>query len=190
MSTPRILIVDDEPGLADLYRQFLSGTYDVTTVYDGEQALEVIDDTFDVVLLDRRLPMLTGSEVLAEINNRELGCMVVMTTAVTPESDIIDMGFDAYLTKPITSDELNEVVEQMLTRAIFADRLQEYFALVSKKAALKTNSSTGDDTVYQELDARIEELQNQIDTELAQFSSQDFKAVYGSIETEQELFSF
>ena len=61
-----VMLVDDEPTLVDLYETFLSGEYDVRTATGGTEALEVMDESVDVALLDRRMPELSGDEVLLE----------------------------------------------------------------------------------------------------------------------------
>jgi len=62
----------------------------------------VIDETVDVVLLDRMMPGMSGQEVLAAIRERGLDCRVAMVTAVDADFDVIEMGFDEYLGKPRT----------------------------------------------------------------------------------------
>ncbi len=57
---PSVLIAEDEPDLANLYTSRLEERYDVRTAYDGTEALEAIDGDIDVVLLDRRMPGLSG----------------------------------------------------------------------------------------------------------------------------------
>lgn len=187
MSNPRILVVDDETLLADLYKEWLSDGYTVDTAYTGEQALDLLDAAFDVALLDRRLPDLSGGEVLAEIRGRGIDCRVVMVSAVTPDFDVLEMGFDSYLTKPVTEDDLNEVVEQMLARAGYEDHLQEYFALVSKQATLRAHAVPDSRGQYQDLEARIDELKRQLDDELSKFSNQDFMAVFGPLDPEHDV---
>lgn len=188
MSKPRILIVDDEPLLSDLYKEWLSDSYTVDTAYNGEQALDLLDAAFDVVLLDRRMPDLSGGEVLAEMYTRGVDCMVVMVTAVTPDFDVLEMGFDAYLTKPVTRDDLNEVVERMLARAGYGDHLQEYFALVSKRETLRAYAVADPGGRYRDLKARIDELERQLDDELSRFSDQDFKSVFGTLDSDHDVF--
>lgn len=67
MTFETVLIVEDEPTLAEIYGGWLSEAYNVTIETDGESALTHIDDEIDVVLLDRRMPGLSGDAVLSEI---------------------------------------------------------------------------------------------------------------------------
>lgn len=136
-----ILVVDDRKDQLDLSEARLDDHYDVRTAQTGEKALERIDDDVDVVLLDRRMPGMSGGDVLDAIRERDLGCRVAMLTAVEPSDDIVDMPFDAYVTKPVTKDDLVDVVEDLYTRLELDDTLQEYYSVTSKIAALEADLS-------------------------------------------------
>ncbi|WP_049985420.1 response regulator [Halobellus rufus] len=181
-ATPRILVVEDEPDLAELYAIYLSDTYEVQTATNGETALEVVDDDTDVVLLDRRMPDLTGDEVLEEIRARGLDTQVAMITAVEPDVDIVEMPFDDYLVKPVTQDDLHGLVEVLLRRANYDERSREFFSLASKKAALESSPDVSVDTEseYRELTERMEELRTEIDGTLAELSEDDFRDAFAS----------
>ncbi|MGB9958336.1 bacterio-opsin activator domain-containing protein [Haloferax prahovense] len=132
-----VLVVDDDEDLADTCRYWLDGErFAVETAYGGEEALNRLDDTVDVVLLDRRMPNVTGDDVLDEIRERDFDCRVAMMTAVEPDTDIVDMPFDAYLVKPVSESEVKETVEELLVRSGFESEVREYFALESTEAAL------------------------------------------------------
>ncbi|WP_246983864.1 response regulator [Halorientalis marina] len=181
-SEPTLLVVDDETEVADVYALKLEREYTVRTAYGGEEALEAVDEDVDVVLLDRRMPDLSGDEVLETIRERGLDCRVIMITAVDPDFDIIDMDFDDYLCKPVESDDLLTAVEQQLTARDYDERLTEYFELTSKIALLKAEKTP------QELDAnedvaaledRIDALSEEIDETLTEF--EDFEMAFREI---------
>ena len=121
-----VLVVDDDRAVADLYASWLRPEYDVHAVYGGEAALEAVDDSVDVVLLDRRMPDVDGDEVLVAVRDRGYDCRVGMVTAVSPDRDVLDLGFDDYVCKPVDRQELLEVVR----------RLEEYDAYPSLHAEL------------------------------------------------------
>jgi len=60
-----------------------------------------MDDEVDAVLLDRRMPDVHGDEVLARLREEGCDCPVIMTTAVDPGMDILEMDFEDYLCKPV-----------------------------------------------------------------------------------------
>lgn len=110
---PTVMFVDDEPSLADGYADTFT-EFDTQSAYSGQEALEAMDDDVDIVFLDRRMPQMSGGEVLNAIREQGYDCRVVMLTAVEPDSDVIEMGFDEYLIKPIDPDTLRETVDQLL----------------------------------------------------------------------------
>lgn len=110
----KVLVVDDEEQVAELHKYRIDRKYEAVAATGGEEALETIDNDVDVVLLDRRMPEMTGGEVLAEIRSREFDCQVVMVTAVDPDESIASMDFDDYITKPVGDNELIGVVEDQL----------------------------------------------------------------------------
>jgi DNA-binding response OmpR family regulator len=113
---PDVLIVEDERQLADLYEEWLEmAGYLVRTAYDGGAALKRLDPEVDVALLDRRLPEMRGKQILERIRDVDHDCSVAMVTAVEPEADIVEMGYDEYLVKPIEQSELEAVVEELST---------------------------------------------------------------------------
>jgi DNA-binding response OmpR family regulator len=160
--TPVVLIVEDEPDVAETYNLWLADDYAVRMAGSGDEGLAELDDEVDVVLLDRMMPGLSGDEVLARIRERELDCRVAMVTAVEPDFDILEMGFDAYLCKPIRSQQLHETVENLLERSAYDDMLQEYYSLVEKQATLeatKSSAELADNEEYLGLRERVDELQ-------------------------------
>lgn len=132
-----VLVVEDDQSLAELYAEWLAESYDVHTANDGAEALEQLDETIDVVLLDRMMPGLSGGEVLEAIRDTDFDPRVAMVTAVTPDLDVVQMGFDAYLEKPIEAASLRETVDRMLTRAEYDEKLQELFSLIERKELSK-----------------------------------------------------
>jgi len=173
-----VLVVDDERDLADLYAAWLGEGYDVRVAYGGERALELIDDTVDVALVDRLMPDRSGDEVVEEIRARGFDCRVAMVTAVEPDFDILDLGFDDYVVKPVRREELLDVVETLLTRETYDSQLQEYFSLISKRAALETQKSErelADSEEYGELTARIDALDADLSETTAALDDRDFE---------------
>jgi len=181
--SPVVLVVDDNRAIANTYTAFLSDEYDVRTAYDGKEALDELDETVDVVLLDRRMPEVSGDAVLEEIESRQLDCRVVMLTAVDPDFDIIDMGFDEYLVKPIEREELNEVVEEMLERATYDDDFRRFLALVSKKATLETEKSSAEleaSDEYAQIKRRLADRRDQVGVDMSDLE-ESFSDVSGTI---------
>lgn len=167
-----ILLVDDDPQVREVYAEFLADTYQVQTASDGEPALERMNDDIDLVLLDRRMPGLSGDDVLAEIRARGHDCPVIMVTAVYPTFDIITMSFNDYLIKPISRDALRETVERALALSERDIQIQEYFALVAKKRALESEKEPAEldaSEEYAELTDQIDRLRGRVSPPINEF---------------------
>jgi DNA-binding response OmpR family regulator len=162
----RILVVDDEQDIADLYSMWLDAEHSTDVAYDGAQALDLVSESTDIIFLDRQMPGISGDEVLDRVDSREIDCRVVMVTAVDPDFDIVEMPFDDYLTKPVTREDLVETVDEMLSRGSYDDQVQEYFAAASKKATLESEKNPAElegSDEYAEINGRVAELAEQAD---------------------------
>lgn len=174
-----VLIVDDEPDLADLYAAWLRDEYDVRTAYGGEEATAELESSIDVALIDRLMPRMSGDELLSHIREAEYDCRVSIVTAVEPDFDIIEMGFDEYIVKPVQRAEINEVVDALLTRSEYEDKLREFFALASKRAALRTEKCPRElenSTAYAELTTEFEQLRADLERTVDQLRPRDLDA--------------
>lgn len=183
-----VLIVDDEQGLADLYAHWLEDRYTVCTAYNGRDALETLNKNIEVVLLDRRMPGMSGDEVLNEIRRRDLPCRIALVTAVEPDFDIIEMGFDDYITKPVSKEQLRDVVDSLRSRRQYDAQIQELFSLISKKKTLEAEKSDADLATNEEYTAlvdQIAELQSSFDKQAQSFDDVDFRASFLSLESTQ-----
>lgn len=176
-----VLVVDDEPDVADAYAAQLGNEFIVSTAYGGQEALDKIDASVDVVLLDRRMPGISGDEVLEKIRQRDLNSRVAMVTAVDPDFDIIDMPFDDYIIKPVSRDELFETIDRLLNAATYEEQMQRYYALSAKHATLSANkpeSELAGNEQFQHLETEMEKLRKQLDDTLADFDDEDFVAAF------------
>ena len=175
-SDPVVLIVEDEPDVAETYRLWLEDTYTVRVAGNGEVGIDALDESVAVVLLDRMMPGLSGGEVLEQIREQGLDCRVAMVTAVEPDFDILEMGFDAYLSKPVKSDQIRDTVENLLERSEYDSLLQEYYSLVEKQATLEATKASvelEDSDEYDDLTARIDDLRDELSEMLGGIEDDD-----------------
>ena len=178
---PTVLVVDDHPDVADLYATWLEPEYDVRTAYDGQAALTALDEAVDVVLLDRKMPNLSGEALLIEIRARDFDCRVAAVTGIQPDFDVIEMPLDAYLQKPVRQSELLETVQTLVRRAEYDEHLRQYCALASRKAALETEKSRREleqSEAYAALEDRIASLAREADSIIDDFDIEDFEAAF------------
>ena len=124
MSSRRIVIVEDEADMAELIAMRLTGEhYEVTVCNDGTDALEtILADPPDLVVLDRMLPGISGSEIAARLraNRPTAQVPIIMLTALGEESDIVlglHVGADDYMTKPFSMSVLVARIAALLRRS-------------------------------------------------------------------------
>jgi DNA-binding response OmpR family regulator len=162
-SRPTVLVVDDETAVTRAYSRMLADRYEVRVANDGATALDLLDETVEAVLLDRMMPGLSGDEVLAELRDRGFDCGVAMVTAVEPELDIVEMGFDTYLQKPPSRERLVETVEGLLARRAYTDELRGYTADLEKLAVLPDREDADAETARERLTESLSERRGRLD---------------------------
>ncbi len=178
-----VLVVDDEQEVADVYAFRLKRSYDTHTAYGGQAAIDAIDQDVDVVLLDRRMPGLSGDEVLESIRDTGYNCRVIMTTAVEPEFEIAEMPFDDYLCKPIDHSTLEDAIETQLTAREYDESVNEFFRATSKIAVLeaeKTAEELDASEEYHRLKAQTADARGEADSLVSELS--DFESAFTDID--------
>lgn len=183
---PKVLIVEDEEPLANVYQEFLGERFDTVTVHSGAEALATVDDSVDIVLLDRRMPGTSGDEVLRSLQAQDFAGQVVMATAAYPDFDIVEVGFDNYIVKPIDREDLLGVVEQTLVQATYEDELRTYYEVDSHRARLEATMEPAeleDSENYREVTARLDRIRDRIDDLLEQFEGPGFAATVERTQT-------
>jgi len=118
----RILVVEDEPGIAlGLEDDLRMEGYEIEVIADGAIAARQARETpFDLILLDVMLPGKDGFEVCRELRRAGLRTPILMLTARTQESEKVmgfELGADDYVTKPFSTRELRARVKALLRRS-------------------------------------------------------------------------
>ncbi|MEA3545901.1 MAG: sigma-54 dependent transcriptional regulator [Thermodesulfobacteriota bacterium] len=122
----RILIVDDEPMQRDLLREFLEEEgHQVTSAGGGEEALQLFRDLpFQLVLLDHRMPGMTGDVVLKEmkeINPLVAAIMITAYGAVDVAVDVMKLGAVDFMEKPVDILRLAEKLQELEAEQLVVD---------------------------------------------------------------------
>ena len=131
--TKKILIVDDEDSLRELFEMALYDADRETTVCAcGKEALEVMKEkNFDLILLDLRMPNVSGIDVLREMRESGNKTRVILFSAYIPAKAMIQalsFGVTLFLNKPVTLEILRKAVDFGLKEHMdrdFADALEE-----------------------------------------------------------------
>lgn len=177
---PVVLAVDDRERVAKSFEIWLGEQYQVETALDGETALSLIDDSVDVVLLDRHMPGMSGDEVLTEIRAAGYDCRVAMVTGVNPDFDIVEMAFDEYVQKPLDEAALREAVERLLELQEYDAEFERLYTMSQKRATLeaeKTPTELKSNAEYQALVERQSSLRSKLDERIAAADEETLQAL-------------
>lgn len=170
-----ILVVDDEPGIRELLTAWLADEYDLRVAVSAKEGREHLDRDVDLALIDRRMPGVSGDELLDRVREAGHEFPVAMITAVTPELDILDMPFDDYIVKPIEKEELLRKVELLLKRSEFDERSRRLFRLAAKRGTLRASEEVEHyaSEEYQQITEEIEEIRADLEDVLAEITESD-----------------
>lgn len=118
---PRILIVEDEPSMRLGLKDNLEFEgYDVDFAVNGEEGLsKILENNYNLVLLDVMLPQKSGFEVCKTVRKRGITTPIILLTAKGEEIDKVlglELGADDYVTKPFSIRELLARIKAILRR--------------------------------------------------------------------------
>ncbi|MDY4281188.1 MAG: response regulator [[Pasteurella] mairii] len=117
----KLLLVDDDIELVELLAELLRlEGFQVEIAHNGQQALEKLNSSYDLVLLDIMMPVLNGVETLKQLRQR-FDTPVMMLTARGNEIDRVlglELGADDYLSKPFNDRELVARIKSILRRTV------------------------------------------------------------------------
>lgn len=180
---PTVLIVDDKPAFADLYAAWLDTSYRVKTANSREEALDLLDGTVDVLVLDRTVPDISGETVRDRVQQRGLDCRVAAVTASESDFDVLATGFDTAVSMPAGRDKLQETVGTLVRQRRYTDRVRGYYRLVRTKAALDAATDCPDtgrseecerSEEYERLVADMDRPEAEMNRIAAAFDDEDF----------------
>lgn len=130
----KILIVEDEQKIAEsLRKNFNDEGFDTTIAVDGAQALSIISkEQFDLILLDWRIPEVSGINVCKRIRDAKNRTPVILLTALSNVSnkvEALNCGADDYITKPFSFEEVLARVNATIRRDKFLNNVLEFGGL-------------------------------------------------------------
>jgi DNA-binding NarL/FixJ family response regulator len=120
--------------------------------------------------------------VIKRIDEWELEFQVILVSAIDPDTDIIDLPFDGYLTKSVSTDELLDAVEQAFLKRRYEELVAEYNAAAETYDVLReahTQTELDDNEEFAGLEARLAELKDEFDETIAEL---DDSSVTGLLE--------
>lgn len=182
-----VLVVDDQPEIQRIFKGYLTPEARVTAVGTTREAFTAMDESIDVIVLDRNMAGTSGDEFLTRLRQEDAETPVAMVTAVFPDFDIAAQEFDAYLLKPVGRRELRNTVAAVKNRHDAGEPIREYFATLSKVVALESEIQRGllaENRVYEELLSRLDDLEGDVRDALASKGTADVRALTADFSTD------
>lgn len=159
-----ILIIEDDRDTANLYQGYLEEDYTTNLATSGEQAVEKLSPTIDLILLDLNLPRMSGIDLLEMIQEDEVehsNPRVIILTTRDPTEEILDYPIDKYQMKPIYRDDLHSLIDDITLQAEYQNLSKTLFQKRSKRNAFKQAGKTDTET-YREILQNIDELEEEL----------------------------
>ncbi|AKN31002.1 PhoP family transcriptional regulator [Clostridium carboxidivorans P7] len=143
MEKSKILIVEDDEEINNLiFHTLKKEGYDIVQFFDGKEAVEKYNNSFNLVILDLMLPYVDGIEVLRQIRTVN-NAPVIILSAMDEETDRIiglGMGADDYMVKPFSTRELVARVKAQLRRYVYYNEDKHNSLLTYDKLKLDTSN--------------------------------------------------
>jgi len=145
----KVLLVEDDPRVASFITRGLEEQlYQVKNVTKGFDAInEVMENTYDIIILDIMLPDLTGFEVCEVLRSRKIIVPILILSALdTPHEKIkgLQAGADDYLAKPFLFEELTARINAQLRRSEFSSGILNFQSYAGIEINMREQSATRD----------------------------------------------
>jgi len=192
--TVTVLVVDDDRGWRELYAAWLAeydakdGALDVRTARNGDDALDTLDTSVDIVFLDREMSGPSGSDIAERITAGDHDPHVALSSSKPPDVDIAELPIDTYIQKPADEADIRTVVDEYRAKRRYHAALDEYFALTAKLAAIEAHRPREEldgNERYVELKARVVRKRREVD-ELLRAETPDWTTAFESLGTGAE----
>jgi len=124
MAKKKVLLLEDDVILNETVTEFLEDNgYDVTSVQDGYEAFDTIyENSFDILLLDVKVPSMSGFDLLKEVREKGIETPTIFITSLNSIDDLsqgYESGCDDYIKKPFVLKELLIRIEALIKRNFF-----------------------------------------------------------------------
>ena len=126
----KILVVEDEPQMRmGLCKNLEFEGYEVDEAVDGEEGLnKILENTYDIVILDVMMPRMNGFDVCKKVREKDIMVPIIMLTAKGEEIDKVlglELGADDYITKPFSLRELLTRIKVILRRCSVDEQVKD-----------------------------------------------------------------
>lgn len=148
----KVLVVDDTKNIRTMLSIYLKlNGYEVLMATNGHEALSIVDnEPVDLIFLDIKMPVISGTEVLTRIRTKGITCPVVIMTAFATVKNAMDctkLGALTYLQKPFTTDKIKTILDELITKVDPYAKNIEYQIMIIKQLINENNLKKALDTL-------------------------------------------
>jgi two-component system alkaline phosphatase synthesis response regulator PhoP len=118
----KVLVIEDKPEMVQILTDYVLGPqgYGALTALDGEEGLRMaLSEEPDLVILDLRIPKISGLQILQTLRERQYSIPIIVITAYGSEEVLgraLQLGVDDYVVKPFELDEMINAIERVLSK--------------------------------------------------------------------------
>ncbi len=139
---PKVFLIDDEESILKVISTILKNEgFTVITAKSKKEAIQKLSNIhFDIILSDYRLPDGTGIEILQELREQNSFTPFIMITAygsINGAVEAMQKGANHYISKPIDSSQLVEIINFYLQKASFTNEIKEFEGIIGKSPKMK-----------------------------------------------------
>ena len=181
----KVLVVDDDEMLCDVVAVFLSENgFEVIKANDGTDGLQQFrSESPDLVLLDIRMPGMSGTEVLTQLTSESPQTPVIMVSATSDLGDVVEvlrLGAWDYVIKPISDMEfLLHAIDRALDRAKILQENQQYKEHLEEEVLKRTTELAEVNAAMERKNIALEELISSVQSQQSQVG----QAIVKNVET-------
>lgn len=174
-----VLVIAGEEPLVEQFATWLGRDFEVETATSLEGAREAVGSDTGVVLLDQSVADPKERPAFSDATPR-----VGVILSYEPDWNVIRKGYDGYLVKPISREDVISLVERLFARDEYLSELGEYYTLVADRAAMVAGPGgvTSEDADAADLDDRIDTYQDRLAGRLESFEREDFLVLFRDLD--------
>lgn len=183
-----VVIIEDEESLAELFSKRLDDEYNATIATHAGNGIAEIDAETDYVLLDRKLPGMSGDRVLEYIVDQPYDINVIIISAIDPDQNVIHQPYDEYITKTVDEGEIQDAIDRVEVKNRFVELLSQYVKKAETWEVVRSELNTAESDADVDLgmiESELDEIAEEFATISSELSDSKVTDILCALDTEE-----
>lgn len=183
-----VVIIEDEESLAELFSKRLDDEYNATIATHAGNGIAEIDAETDYVLLDRKLPGMSGDRVLEYIVDQPYDINVIIISAIDPDQNVIHQPYDEYITKTVDEGEIQDAIDRVEVKNRFVELLSQYVKKAETWEVVRSELNTAESDADVDLgmiESELDEIAEEFATISSELSGSKVTDILCALDTEE-----